>query len=99
MDELKYKVIHEEVNKSIRNKNDSFVLVTGILDDNTERMFCTASMFGTKNELVGLTTQLFLTFCQKFSAVDMLKIIEEAYENALQIYREQKNERNRKDIM
>ena len=92
MDELKYKVMHEEVNKSIRNKNDSFVLVTGILDDSTERMFCTTSMFGAKNEFVGLMTQLFLTFCQKFSAADMLKIIEESYENALQIYGEQKNE-------
>ena len=99
MDELKYKVMHEEVNKSIRNKNDSFVLVTGILDDSTERMFCTTSMFGAKNEFVGLMTQLFLTFCQKFSAADMLKIIEESYENALQIYGEQKNERNRKDIV
>ena len=99
MDELKYKVMHEEVNKSIRNKNDSFVLVTGILDDSTERMFCTTSMFGSKNELVGLMTQLLLTFCQKFSASDMLKIIGEAYENALQIYGEQKNERNRKDIV
>ena len=99
MDELKYKVMHEEVNKLVRDKNNSFVLVTGILDDNTERMFCTTSMFGSKNELVGLTTQLFLTFCQKFSASDMLKIIEEAYENALQIYGEQKNERNRKDIV
>lgn len=99
MDELKHKVIHEEVDKSIRNKNDSFVLVTGILDDNTEQMFCATSMLGTKNELIGLMTQLFLTFCQKFSASDMLKIIEEAYENALQIYGEQKNERNRKDIV
>lgn len=92
MNELKYKAMHEEVNKSVRNRNDSFVLVTGILDDNTERMFCTTSMFGSKNELVGLTTQLLLTFCQKFSVGDMLKIIEEAYENALQIYGEQKNE-------
>lgn len=86
VDELKYKAMHEEVNKTVINKNDSFVLVTGILDDNTEQMFCTTSMFGSKNELVGLMTQLLLTFCQKFSASDMLKIIEEAYENALQIY-------------
>lgn len=92
MDELKYKVMHEEADKTIRNENDSSVLVIGILDDNAEQMFCTTSMFGSKNELVGLMTQLLLTFCQKFSAVDMLKIIKESYENALQIYGEQKNE-------
>lgn len=99
MDELKYKVMHEEVNKSIRNKNDSFVLVTGILDDNTERMFCATSMHGSKTEMVGLVTNLFLTICQTENVKEMLDIVQEAYMNALRVYGEQKNERNRKDIV
>lgn len=92
MDELKHKAMHKEIDRTVKNENDSYILVTGTMNDELEESIAYTSMFGSKTEMVGLVTNLFLTICQTENVKEMLDIVQEAYMNALLVYGEQKNE-------
>ena len=92
MDELKHKAMHKEIDRTVKNENDSYILVTGTMNDELEEATAYTSMFGSKTEMVGLVTNLFLTICQTKNVKEMLDIVQEAYMNALRVYGEQKNE-------
>ena len=91
MDELKLKAMYKEIDRTVKNENNSYIFVTGAMNDELEEMTAYASMFGSKTEMVGLVTNLFLTICQIENVKEMLDIVQEAYMNALRVYGEQKN--------
>lgn len=100
MKKMRIKALHKKVDKTAKKENNAYLLVTGITNSKSGTNSAYTSMFGSDLELINLIAQLCLTLCQMKSANGMLKIIEVAYENALKEYfGEQKNERNRKDIM
>lgn len=100
MNKSRIKALHKKVDSAAKKENNAYLLVTGITDVKSGTNFAYTSMNGSDTELVNLVAQLCLTICQTKSVKDMLKIIEVAYEGAIkQYYEEQKNERNRKDIV
>lgn len=100
MNNLRIKALHKKVDKVTKKENNTYLFVTGITDVKSGTNFAYTSMNGSDTEIVNLVAQLCLTICQAKSVNDMLKIIEVAYEGAIkQYYKEQKNERNRKDIV
>lgn len=92
MKKMRIKALHKKVDKVAKKEKNAYLLVTGITDVKSGTNSAYTSMFGSDLELINLITHLCLILCQAKSAKGMLKIIEEAYENALQIHGEQKNE-------
>lgn len=81
--------VHTAV-ENIMNENgvDTYMLTTGVKDNEKERIFATASVSASAIELIALFTELFLSMCQNSNENAMSVIVAEAYRNALQLYEE-----------
>ena len=87
-DEIVAKV-HTAV-KNIMEENgvDTYMLTTGVKDNEKERIFATASVSASAIDLIALFTELFLSMCQNSNKNAMRAIVTEAYRNALELYEE-----------
>lgn len=89
----KYDKIVAKVHTAVENimeENgvDTYMLTTGVKDNEKERIFATASVSASAIELIALFTELFLSMCQNSNENAMSLIVAEAYRNALQLYEE-----------
>lgn len=92
---MQYNEIVEKVHTAVENimkENgvDTYTLTTGVKDNEKERIFTTTSVSASGIELIALFTELFLSMCQNSNEKAMSIIVTEAYENALQLYKEKR---------
>lgn len=92
---MQYNEIVEKVHTAVENimeENgvDTYMLTTGVKDNEKERIFATASVSASAIELIALFTELFLSMCQNSNENAMSVIVAEAYRNALQLYKEKR---------
>jgi hypothetical protein len=87
-DEIVAKVHTAVENIMEENGVDTYMLTTGVKDNEKERIFATASVSASAIELIALFTELFLSMCQNSNENAMRTIVAEAYRNALQLYEE-----------
>ena len=94
------RTVHTSTAKAIAKNNvDAYIFVTSFDDTEQERIFATTSIAGNEIQVLSMLTKLFLTICENANEENMSKVVTDAKDDALKIYEESKNERNRKDIM
>lgn len=87
-DEIVAKVHTAVENIMEENGVDTYMLTTGVKDNEKERIFATSSVSASAIDLIALFTELFLSMCQNSNENAMRAIVTEAYRNALELYEE-----------